>query len=83
MNRRLLPPALLLLIAGPALAQENPHDPSNPEDPVMAIARKISKALRENEEALTKLSRGEAADPKAVDLTLPPKGASAHTGTGT
>jgi hypothetical protein len=66
--------AAALALAAPALAQE-----AGGEDPMKAIQEasvKVSKALKESEEALTKVARGETAAPKPVDIALPPAGSS-------
>ena len=69
--RRALPLCALLLGASAAALAAGPVGPS-PEDEVKELAKKISKELRENEEALAKLARGEKAEPKKVDIELPP-----------
>ncbi len=75
MRLAVLPAAALLLVAGAARA-EGPVAPPGGPDPMQEIREaslRISKALKENEDALTKLARGEKGDPKPVDLSLPPK----------
>jgi hypothetical protein len=65
--------AAVLALAAPALAQEG-----GGEDPIEAIQKasvKVSKALKESEEALTKVARGETASPMGADISLPPGGA--------
>ncbi len=76
--RNPLPAALLLLAAPVAFASpaqaEGPVGPGggrSPEEEIARLAIKISKALKENEEALTRLARGEKGVPAAVDISLP------------
>lgn len=75
MKRLFLPAAALLLAAGAARAEGPVAPPTGPDpmEEVREASLRISKALKENEEALTKLARGEKADPKPVDLSLPAK----------
>ena len=73
MQRLLLTAALLL--AGSAARAEGPVGPPEGGDPVGEIkkaAAKVTKGMKESEEALTKVAKGEKADPKPVDLTPPP-----------
>ena len=76
--RRALPlGALLLGAAGTAFAlppQEGPDSGHGAEEQVKELSRKISRELKENEEALARLARGEKAEPKKVDIELPPDG---------
>ena len=73
--RHLLPAAALLLgAAGLALAApEGPVGPEggSPEEQIQELAKRISKELKESEEALARLARGEKADPRPVDIELP------------
>jgi len=68
--RALLPAALLALGAGSALAQESGPDI---EKQVQELSRKISRELKENEEALARIARGERGEVKPVDVSLPGK----------
>ena len=43
----------------------------DPADEIRRLSIAISKALRENEEALSRLARGEKGDPKPVHIHLP------------
>jgi hypothetical protein len=78
-KRLVLPGAALLLLPALAFAParalaEGPVVPPQGGDPVEEIRQasiRLSKALKENEEALAKVARGEAGDPKAVDVDLP------------
>ena len=80
--RRALPAAALLLgAAGLALAApEGPVPPpvgpegGSPEEQIQELAKKISRELKENEEALAKLARGEKAIPKGVNIEIPETG---------
>jgi hypothetical protein len=70
----LLTPAFLLLAAATALA-EGPVQPPEGGDPVGEIKKaavKITRAMKEAEASLTKVARGETAEPKPVDIQLPP-----------
>jgi hypothetical protein len=67
-------PALVLLAAASSARAEGPEGPESESDLMDALAKaslRVSKALKENEEALARLARGEAAAPKAVDIDLP------------
>jgi hypothetical protein len=67
--------AALLLSAGAARA-EGPVTPPQGPDPMEEIQKasiRVSKALKESEEALSKIARGERAEPKPVDVDLPKK----------
>ena len=76
----LLPAATLLAFAGTVRA-EGPVEGGGNDDAakIREIALRISKALKENEEALSRLARGEKAMPKPVDITLPPHNHSGGT----
>lgn len=68
-----LPAALLLaLAAGPARA-EGPVEGGGEDglEEIQKIAIRISKSLKENEEALAALARGEKGAPKPVHIHLP------------
>jgi hypothetical protein len=79
--RVILSAGLLLAAAAPALATavhppvEGPVAPPaggpSPEEEIARLAIEITKGLRENEEALARLARGQGGDPKAVDINLP------------
>jgi hypothetical protein len=67
--------AAALLLAGSAARAEGPVGPPEGGDPVEEIkkaAAKVTQGMKDSEEALTKVAKGEKADPKAVDITLPP-----------
>jgi len=73
--RFLLLPALLL--ASAAARAEGPVAPPEGGDPMEEIkkaAAKITQGMKDSEEALTRLARGEKADPKGVDVDLPKNG---------
>ncbi len=72
--KRLLLAASLLLCAPAALAEGPvaPPEGGDPMDEIKKAAAKISKSMKESEEALTKVARGETAEPKGVDVVLPP-----------
>lgn len=77
MRKTILAAALPLLLAAPAAWAAQPEGgpaEGSPEQKIAELAVKISRALRENEEALARLARGEKGDPKAVDVSLPPSG---------
>jgi hypothetical protein len=68
--------AAALLLASGAARAEGPVTPPGPNgpDPMEEIQKasiRVSKALKESEEALSKIARGETATPKAVDVDLP------------
>ena len=67
-----LPAAALLAFAGAARA-EGPVEGGESDDAakVREISIRISKALKENEEALASIARGEKATPRPVDISLP------------
>ena len=86
--RRLLPAAAALLLAAGAVRAEGPVPPVGGSDPVEDLKKasiEVSRALKANEEALTKVAQGETADPKPVDIRLPenpgPKSSSSGGGT--
>ena len=64
--------ACVLLSCPAALAAEGPVGPDegDPMQKIGELSIKISKALKENEDALTRLARGEKAAPKPVDIDL-------------
>jgi hypothetical protein len=68
--------ALLLAAAAAAARAEGPVGPApgegDPRAEIERISRKITKDLRENEEALTRVARGEEGDPGRVDVEIPP-----------
>src|SRR5258706_389239 len=71
-----LRPAGARLLGASAARAGGPVTPPVGPDPMQEIKEaslRISKALKENEEALTKPVRGEKGDPKPVDIQLPPK----------
>ncbi|MCK6480660.1 MAG: hypothetical protein L6R43_11090 [Planctomycetes bacterium] len=79
LRRALLPAALLCGAASAALAApEGPVPPpvgpggKSLEEQALEISRRITRDLRENEEALTRLARGEKATPRKVDIEIPP-----------
>lgn len=55
---------------------EGPHGGAQGAEELEEVSRRISKALRENEEALARLARGEKAKPGKVDIEIPPSGSS-------
>ena len=61
------------VLATAALATEGPVGPDegDPMQKIRELSVKISRALKENEDALTRLARGEKGVPKSVDITLP------------
>jgi len=72
---RLLAPVLALL-AAPAAFAEGPvgpaPGPSSPEEEMAQLTIRISKALKQNEEALTRIARGEQGKAAPVDIRIPP-----------
>jgi hypothetical protein len=70
--------AALLLLVSPSALAEGPVGPGpqegSPEEEIARLALKISKALKENEEALSRIARGEQGEAKPVDIRLPPAG---------
>ena len=76
MKSLFLPAAALLLAAGVARAEGPIGPPQGPEqlmDEIKKASIRVSKALKDSEEALARLARGEKADPKPVDVDLPKK----------
>ena len=72
--RTTLAAGLVLLAASSALAEgpvAPPGGEPSPEEEIARLAVLISKGLRENEESLGRLARGQAGAPKAVDIDLP------------
>ena len=64
-----------LLLGAASARAEGPVGPPQGGDPVDEIkkaAAKITKSMKESEEALTRVARGETAEPKGVDVALPP-----------
>ena len=78
--------ALLLVLAGvvafaaPAWAEDEGAPPDDLQAKVKKKLEKVLKLMRENEEALLKLSTGSAAAPKKVDLEPPPQDGSGNSG---
>jgi len=73
--KRLLFAASLLLLGAASARAEGPVLPpegGGPMDEIKKAAAKITKSMKESEEALTKVARGETAVPKGVDVELPP-----------
>jgi hypothetical protein len=70
---RILPAAFLVLAASAARAE----GPVGPEEDLKSeleqAALRVSKALKDNEDALAKIARGESAELKTVDIDLPKK----------
>ena len=64
-----------LFVAGTARA-DGPSAQEGPDpqamDELHKISLRISKSLKENEEALARLARGEQGTPKKVDIEIPP-----------
>ncbi|MHC4925128.1 MAG: hypothetical protein ACYTG4_13815, partial [Planctomycetota bacterium] len=73
-GRTLMSAAACLLMAG--VIQAAPLEGPLPgtggeEDDIQEIVKRITRALRENEQALTRLARGETGEPEKVDIELP------------
>lgn len=64
-----------LLVASPARA-EGPVEGGDLQQQVEELAKKISRALKENEQQLTRLARGDQGKPRDVDIKLPEDGGS-------
>jgi len=74
----LLTPAVLLLAAATAMAEGpvQPPEGGDPVDEIKKAAIRITKAMKEAEASLSKVARGETAEPKGVDIELPPSDSS-------